>query len=103
MTEKSFLKKLISKYSKKFDSSQLSGLNLRMKAKEDLIFECDRFIYEEMKEIIPNVNYEDEDYISYYKANVILKEYFKRKENIYLENLMKLQKPKGHEGYNLEN
>jgi hypothetical protein len=102
MTEKSFLKKLINKYSKKFDSSQLKGLNLRMKAKEDLVLECDDFIKEEMEEIIPNVNYEDDDYIGYYKAKVILDEYFKRKEKIYTESLLRMQKPKGHEGYNLE-
>jgi len=102
MTEKSFLKKLINKYSKKFDSSQLRGLNLRMKAKEDLVLECDKFIEEEMEEIIPNVDYDDEEYIGYYKAKVILDEYFKRKEKIYTESLLKLLKPKGHEGYNIE-
>ena len=103
MTEKSFLKKLINKYSKKFDSSQLSGLNLRMKAKEDLVFECDRFIEEEIEETIPKVDYNDEEYISYYKAKVILSEYFKRKEKLYTESLLKTIKPKGHEGYKLEN
>lgn len=102
MTEKTLLKKLINKYSKKFDSSALNGLNLRMKAKEDLVLECDKFIEEEMEEIIPVVDYNDEDYISYYKAKVILSEYFKRKEKLYTESLLKTIKPKGHEGYKLE-
>ena len=102
MTEKSFLKKIINKYSKKFESSPLRGLDLRMKAKEDLVLECDEFIYKEMEETIPNVGYNDEGYIGYYKAKVILDEYFKRKEKIYTDSLLKLLKPKGHEGFNIE-
>lgn len=102
MTEKSLLKKLINKYSKKFESSPLRGLDLRMKAKEDLVLECDNFIKEEMEEIIPIVDYNDEEYINYYKAKVILSEYFKRKEKLYTESLLKMLKPKGHEGHKLE-
>lgn len=44
MNEKSFLKKLINKYSKKFEISPINGLRLNIKHKETLIKEIDNFL-----------------------------------------------------------
>ena len=83
MNEKSFLKKLINKYSKKFEISPINGLRLNIKHKETLIKEIDNFLENIEKNEYPKVNYGDSDYINYYKTMCILSWYYTEKYKYY--------------------
>jgi len=95
MNEKSFLKKLINKYSKKFEISPINGLRLNIKYKETLIKEVKNFLEEEKNEEYPEVKFGDLDYINYYKMMCILSWYYSEKYkqyrdlDIYLPNPIK--------------
>lgn len=101
MTEKTFLNKIIKKYSKKFETTALNGINLKMSALEDLRKEIEYFINTQKDELYPSIDYNNPNYIDYYKTIQILYEYFKMKEKIYFHEKWTLRDPKGHESYNV--
>lgn len=102
MNEKTFLNKIIKKYSKKFETAALSGTNLKMNALVDLRREIEYFINNQKEELCPKIEDDnDPKYLDYYKTIQILYEYFKMKEKIYFREKLNLKDPKRCELYNL--
>ena len=99
ISEKTFLKKIINKYSKKFIISKLDGLKLDIKSRETLEKEIKEFLRNEKNSEYPSVNYDDPNYIDYYKMMSILGWYYSEKYKLYGNSHTIMPIPKGCEGY----
>lgn len=99
MTEKSFIKKIINKYSKRFTLSKLDGIKLDIHHRETLEKEIQEFLKNEKNSEYPSVNYNDSNYIDYYKMMCILGWYYSEKYKLYGNSHIIMPVPQGYEGY----